>query len=143
MTVTELAIGATARRTGVPIETIRYYERIGLIAPPARNGTYRAYRAADIARLSFIRRARELGFTIEAIRALLGIAGDDRTDCAAVQSIGSAHLADIRARIADLAAMEAVLSRTIAQCGAGDGAACPLIEALSVSAHSPDNSRRR
>lgn len=127
-----LSIGAVSQRTGCNIETIRYYERIGLLPPPARNGRYRSFGAGDVARLVFVRRARELGFTLDEVRALLKLsAADGRSVCAEVRVISVAHLADVRARIADLRAMEQVLSSTIRECDAGRQPGCPLIAALS------------
>ncbi|MCF3946167.1 helix-turn-helix domain-containing protein [Acidiphilium sp. AL] len=142
----DVTISEAARRTACPIETIRYYERIGLVAPPPRNGKYRAYRPEDLARLGFIRRARELGFGLDAIRALLRLAASGSETCANMQMIAEIRLADIRARIADLAAMEHVLAETITRCEFGNDAACPLIEVLSQRVpliYSPESSRRR
>jgi MerR family transcriptional regulator, mercuric resistance operon regulatory protein len=127
-----LPIGELSRRTGCNVETIRYYERIGLLPPPARNGRYRSVSAGDEARLVFVRRARELGFTLEEIRALLKLSAiDSGCACGEVREISAAHLADVRARIADLRAMECVLAAAIRQCDAGQQPGCPLIEALS------------
>jgi MerR family mercuric resistance operon transcriptional regulator len=127
-----IAIGEVSRRTGCNIETIRYYERIGLLPAPDRQGRFRRYRAGDVQRLTFVRRARELGFTLDEVRALLMLsATDDQTVCAEVRDISAAHLANVRARIADLRAMERTLTSSIRQCDAGKRPGCPLIEALS------------
>lgn len=127
-----IPIGELSRRTGCKIETIRYYERIGLLPPPDRMGRYRRFGAADVRRLAFVRRSRELGFTLDEVRALLKLsASDGRSACAEVREISATHLSDVRARIADLRAMERVLAGAIRQCDAGQQPGCPLIEALS------------
>jgi MerR family transcriptional regulator, mercuric resistance operon regulatory protein len=133
----EIPIGALSRRTGCNIETIRYYERIGVLPHPRRNGRYRCYRPEEIGRLVFVRRARELGFTLDEVRALLGLAavhGD--SVCAEVREIAAAHLAAVRAKIADLAAMERSLANAVRRCDAGELQGCPLIDALSARAES-------
>ena len=125
-------IGELSRHTGCNIETIRYYERIGILPPPARNGRYRSFGTDDVARLTFVRRARELGFTLDQVGALLKLAAvDGDSACAEVREISAAHLADVRARVADLRAMERVLATAIRQCDAGQQPGCPLIDALS------------
>ena len=127
-----IPIGELSRRTGCNIETIRYYERIGVLPPPRRIGRYRSFDAGDVARLVFVRRARELGFTLDEVRALLKLAAaGDRGTCAEVREISVAHLSDVRARIADLRAMEHVLAAAVRQCDAGQQPGCPLIDALS------------
>jgi MerR family transcriptional regulator, mercuric resistance operon regulatory protein len=125
-------IGDVSRRTGCSIETIRYYERIGLLPSPDRHGRYRRYGPSDVKRLVFVRRARELGFTLDEVRALLKLSETDGTSaCNEVRKISAAHLADVRKRIADLRAMDRVLSSAIHQCDAGQQPGCPLIDALS------------
>src|SRR3546814_1116314 len=95
-----LIIGELARRTGTKVETVRYYEKIGLLAPPGRTqGNYRIYSEADLARLSFIRRTRDLGFSIDQIRMLLSLSDDASRDCATVDAIASAHLAEIERKL--------------------------------------------
>jgi MerR family mercuric resistance operon transcriptional regulator len=127
-----IAIGELSRRTGCNVETIRYYERIGLLPSPDRYGRYRSYASADIKRVTFVRRARELGFTLDEVRALLVLsATDGRSICAEVREISTTHLADVRARIADLRAIERVLAAAIRQCDMGKQPGCPLIEVLS------------
>lgn len=130
----EIAIGELSRRTGCNMETIRYYERIGLLPKPRREkgGRFRRYDSDDVARLRFIRRARQLGFTLDEVRALLRVAtGDGENVRAEARSIATAHVTEIRAKIADLQAMEAVLSDAICECDAGERPRCPLIEVLS------------
>ena len=124
-------IGELSRRTGCNIETIRYYERIGLLPAPERRGRYRSYGPDDVGRLGFVRRARELGFTLDEVRALLGLAAGGRASCADARDLAAAHLEDIRARIADLRRMQRVLADTVRACDAGNDACCPLIAALS------------
>ena len=126
-----ISIGEASRRTGCNIETIRYYERIGVLPAPARAGRYRRFAAAEVRRLAFVRRARELGFTLREVRALLQLSDGARdAACEEVQQIGAAHLADIRARIADLRAMERILDAAVRECHSGRHNGCPLIEAL-------------
>lgn len=125
-----IAIGELSRRTGCNIETIRFYERIGLLPTAARRGRYRSYAAADTGRLSFVRRARELGFTLEEIRALLGISTAGQVSCADAREIAAAHLMKVRRRLVDLRRMERVLAATVRACDTGDHAGCPLIDTL-------------
>lgn len=125
-----LTIGALARQSGVHLETIRYYERIGLLpAPPRATSGYRRYEGATVARLRFIRRGRELGFGIDAIRTLLQLADHPELPCAAADQLARAHLAEVDARIADLQAMRGVLAE-ITCCDSVSAAHCRLIEVL-------------
>jgi MerR family mercuric resistance operon transcriptional regulator len=129
-----IQIGELSRRTGCNIETIRYYERIGLLPAPARSaGRYRVYETGDVRRLTFIRRARELGFTLDAVRALLGLSDDGSAACPEVRELAANHLAEVRARIADLQAMERVLADAVRRCAAGELPGCPIIDALSAA----------
>ena len=125
-------IGTAARRAGVNIETIRYYEREGVVPKPARgaNGR-RVYGEAEIGRLAFVRRARELGFTLVEIRALARLAAGPAAACDEVLTMTRAHLAGVRRKIADLVRLERVLARLAAQCGRGRPRPCPVIEALA------------
>lgn len=127
-----ILIGELSKRTGCNIETIRYYERIGVIPKPARRGRYRSYRPADVSRLSFARRARELGFTLNDVRALLRLAAGDQASCVKARDLAASHLKDVRARIADLQRMEAVLAKTVRACDRGNDAGCPLIDTLAA-----------
>jgi len=129
-----LPIGEVARRTGCTIETIRYYERVGLVPAPPRRGSYRSYGEEHVRRLRFIRRARQLGFTLDEVRALLRLAAGGHASCDEARALATAHLAGVRARIADLRRMEQALGAAIRACARGDAACCPLIEAL----HEPD-----
>jgi MerR family mercuric resistance operon transcriptional regulator len=126
-----IGIGALSKHTGTNIETIRYYERVGLLPVPARTaGGYRVYATDHLKRLSFVRRARALGFSIGEVRTLLRLADERKRSCAEIRVVAAAHLEDVRARIADLRRMERVLKATVARCAANQRARCPVIEAL-------------
>ncbi len=126
-----IAIGALAKHTSTNIETIRYYERVGLLPAPARSaGGYRLYATDHLKRLNFVRRARALGFSIGEIRTLLRLADERKRPCAEVRLVAEAHLTDVRAKIADLKRMERVLRTTVARCAQGRRSDCPVIEAL-------------
>ena len=130
----EIAIGDLSRRTGCNIETIRYYERISLLPKPRRErgGRFRRYDSDDIARLRFIRRARQLGFTLDEVRGLLRLAaGEGNRVRWEVRNLVAAHVEDIRAKIADLQAMERVLTEAMCECEAEREPRCPLIDILS------------
>lgn len=131
MSIRTLRIGDLSRKTDCNIETIRYYERIGLIPAPPRVGRYRTYGMTDLRRLRFIRRARALGFTLDEIRALLTLAADSAETCAKVQKVAAVHLADVRAKISALQAMERVLADALNACADGEHTGCPIIETLS------------
>ncbi|MGH7409985.1 MAG: MerR family transcriptional regulator [Candidatus Methylomirabilis sp.] len=127
-----LAIGMVSKRTGCNIETIRYYERTGLLPSPARTPSrYRLYGLHHIKRLTFIRRARALGFSLDEIRTLLRLADGRKRPCGEVRVVAAAHLDDVRTKIADLRAMERVLMATVAKCRDGRRSDCAVIEALS------------
>ena len=134
MPASGFAIGELSRRTGCNVETIRYYERIGLLPRARRAGRYRNYDPTDAGRLAFIRRARELGFTLDEVRTLLALAAADPDSCHEARDLAMGHLADVRARIADLRRMERTLADHIRACDAGDNVACPLIESLRETA---------
>ena len=121
-----------ARATGCNLETIRYYETAGILPPPARTDAgHRTYGASDVQRLRFVLRARELGFSLGDVRGLLGLGDGALRTCAEVREKTEAHLADVRAKIADLERIEAVLSRTAALCSGGDRPECPVLEAIA------------
>jgi MerR family mercuric resistance operon transcriptional regulator len=125
------SIGALAKRSGVHLETIRYYERIGLIPLPARTeGRHRLYQPAHSERLIFIRRCRELGFSLEEIRTLLGLAEGGESTCRKVKTVTLKHLDAIRCKIEDLQKLESVLAKLSAQCDQGRIEGCPVIDAL-------------
>lgn len=126
-----LAIGKVAERSGCPIDTIRYYEKEELITAPARSsGGHRLYDQSRIDRLSFIRRSRELGFSMDEVRELLAFVDRKGATCEQVRDIADLHLTDIRAKIADLRRMEHTLVELTSLCTGDDLPACPIIEAL-------------
>jgi len=129
---TDFSIGRLSGETGVNIETIRYYERIGLMAkPPRSGGGRRLYDSAASRRLGFIRRARELGFSIDEIRALIAMSSG-KGRCADVYALTVQHLSDVRAKIADLKKLERTLAKAAERCVRDVSADCPIIDALSA-----------
>jgi MerR family mercuric resistance operon transcriptional regulator len=130
-----LTIGRLAALSGVNLETVRYYERIGLMPAPGRTaGGHRVYDAPHGHRLSFIRRGRELGFGIEAIRTLLALAAPGHRSCDDVRAVAVARLDEVRAKLADLARLEAILAQTVSACESHLSApACPVLEMLETS----------
>lgn len=127
-----LAIGELGRLTNTKVETIRYYERIGLLSAPARtSGNYRAYGAEHLNRLSFIRRSRDLGFSLDQVRALLDLAGQRERDCGTVDVIAGKHLAEVDRKLADLSALRRELAALISTCEGGTVAECRILEALA------------
>lgn len=126
-----VTIGTLSERTGCKIETIRYYERIGVMnRSPRSAGGYRLYGTEDLKRLNFVRRARELGFGLPEIRALLDFADRKNPSCREVSNLAAGHLADVRSKIRDLRRMGRVLEQLIADCAGGTLPHCPLLEAL-------------
>lgn len=137
-----LTIGRVAKAAGCKVQTIRYYEQIGLLPRPARSrGNQRLYGQSDIDRLAFIRHARELGFPLEAIRALLSLADTPEQSCAAADSIARAQLEAVEQRISRLLSLRAELQRMLEQCQGGRIAECRVIEALGDPA--PDAAEMR
>ena len=127
-----LTIGHLARQTGTKVETIRFYEKNGLLPEPSRTeGNYRAYEPDHLNRLSFIRRARDLGFSLDQIRALLTLSDNRGQSCAAVDAIASEHRVEVEKKITDLMALKAELDRMIDQCECGIVDDCRIIETLS------------
>lgn len=126
-----LSIGELSQDTGVNIETIRYYERIGVMPKPARTkGGHRAYDATQLKRLAFIKRSRELGFSLNEIRALLDLVDAGTYTCSEVHDMTVEHLANVKRKIADLRRMEQVLKQMAAECSRGDVPDCPIVDAL-------------
>jgi MerR family mercuric resistance operon transcriptional regulator len=120
-----------ARATGCNLETIRYYEKIGIMPDPPRSTKgYRSYDNAHVKRLKFVMRSRDLGFSIEEVRGLLGLVDDRSRTCADVQLIAEDHLTDVQAKIADLQRIERVLSDTVARCTGDAAPECAVIDAL-------------
>lgn len=131
-----LSIGELSRNTGVNIETIRYYERIDVMPKPARTeGGHRVYDATQLKRLAFIKRSRELGFSLNEIRALLNLVDAGTYTCSEVHNMTVEHLANVKRKIADLRRMEQVLKQMAAECSRGDVPDCPIVDAL-FDAHS-------
>jgi len=130
----EIRIGDLSQRTGCNIETIRYYERVGLLPQPPRSPSrYRLYDGNDVRRLMFVRRSRELGFSLDEVRTLLALSADSGHEtCAEVRELAADHLEGIRRKIADLRAMERVLAESVRRCDAGQTHGCPLIDSLSA-----------
>lgn len=120
-----------AARTGCNLETIRYYERAGLLpSPPRSAGGHRLYDATHVDRLRFVRRARELGFALEEIRALLGLADERYRSCTRAHAVATNHLQDVQRKVRDLRRIERTLTAMVAKCADGTLVECPLIEDL-------------
>ena len=129
------SIGELARPTGTKVETIRYYERIGLLPTPARTGSnYRAYTRQHLARLNFIRRGRDLGLSLDHVRQLLRLADDPDQPCTEVGRIARQHLIEVERKLADLSALATELRRLIEECSRGPIAECRVIKALAPAA---------
>jgi len=121
-----------ARRTGCNLETIRYYEKIGMMPEPPRTASgYRIYDDTHVARLRFILRGRELGFSIEELRGLLSLVDRGTQTCAEVQALTERHLANVRTKIADLRRIEKVLADTAARCSGEEVPECSVLETLA------------
>lgn len=127
-----LKIGEIAKATGTNVETVRYYERIGLLPRPERtSANYRSYAPSHIDRLSFIRHARGLGFDIADIRSLLDLADQPERDCGQVDRIASGHLQAVEKKIARLSVLRDELSRMLRQCRGGQVGTCRIMEVLA------------
>ena len=130
---TPLTIGRLAGVTGVHIETIRYYEKIGMLAKPARSaGGYRHYAPEHVATLNFIRRSRELGFPLETIRDLIQL-NEGGACCEKARAVTVAHRADVRRKISDLKKLDRALSTLVDDCQPARWPVCPIMEALTRS----------
>jgi len=126
-----LSIGKLSKQCGVNIETIRYYEKIGVMPAPSRSaGGYRIYGADHLKRLSFVRRSRRLGFSLDEIRGLLRLVDGHAYTCAQVHALTLDHLAEIRRKIADLKRLERVMAEMAAQCSGESVPECPIVDAL-------------
>jgi MerR family mercuric resistance operon transcriptional regulator len=129
-----LSIGTLSARTGVSIETIRYYERAGLLpAPPRTPGRHRAYDARHTQRLCFIKRGRELGFSLDDIRTLLQLADLGRPAWSQARKLTLRQLADVRGKIASLKLLERALKDMTDACQPGNQCSCPILDALSAA----------
>ena len=128
---TPLTIGRLAEATGVHVETIRYYEKIGMLAKPARSaGGYRHYAPEHVATLNFIRRGRELGFPLETIRDLLRL-NEGGACCETARAVTMAHRDEVRRKIADLKRLDRALNTLINECQPDRWPQCPIMDALS------------
>ena len=126
-----MKISTVAANSGCNLETIRYYERIGLMPPPERTPKgYREYSEADVERLRFISRGRGLGFSLQEIRSLLRLAQDPGISCSEVDQLARKHLDDILLRLKDLQRMARKLERTIYHCGGGQRGECTILDSL-------------
>lgn len=129
---TGFSIGELARLSGCKVQTVRYYEQIGLLPLPLRtSGNHRVYGADQASRLAFIVNARGLGFPLDSIRALLDLGADPSEPCERINQIAAAHLEDVEARLDRLSALKAELERVIGQCAGGQVADCRIVQALS------------
>ncbi|GAC1417246.1 MAG: helix-turn-helix domain-containing protein [Acidobacteriaceae bacterium] len=133
--VDDFSIGALAKAVGVKVVTIRYYEQIGLLPSPARtDGNYRSYKLADAEKLRFVRRCRELGFSLEQIRELFRLSSEDAGTCEEVCAIADRHLKSVERKVADLQRMASELRRISLSCsGSRSMAECRIIETISNS----------
>lgn len=126
-----MMIGAMSKATGCNIETIRYYERIGvLLKPPRTPGGLRSYDQIHLKRLNFVRRSRELGFSLNEVRQMLRLVDGGDVTCDQVHDMALEHLADVGAKIRDLMRMKQILKATAAKCKGGKTPECPIIDAL-------------
>jgi MerR family mercuric resistance operon transcriptional regulator len=135
-----LTIGQLSQLTGVNIETIRYYEKIRVLPVPSRaeNGR-RVYGPTERRILAFVRRSRELGFSLDEVRALMRLGGPQKASCREVREIAANHLDDVRAKINDLRKLERLLTKTVAQCTGTTAPECPVLDILDVQ--SPSRTR--
>jgi DNA-binding transcriptional MerR regulator len=131
-TMPRFSIGEIARQAACQVQTIRYYEQIKILPRPARTeGGHRLYAPDHLERLQFVRRSRELGFALDAVRELLRLADRREDDCATVDRIASEHLAEVRQKISQLRTLERELKRMVTGCNHGKIADCRIIGALS------------
>ena len=127
----EFSIGTLSERSGVNVETIRYYEKIGVMPIPARSAAgYRIYDLDHLRRLHFVRRGRELGFSLDELRGLLYLVDGHNYSCGQVHALTVEHLKDIRQKIIDLRRLEQVMSDMAKQCKGDQLPECPIIDAL-------------
>jgi MerR family mercuric resistance operon transcriptional regulator len=127
-------IGNLAKLTGVNLESIRYFERIGLLKPAERTEAgHRLFAPEHVERLLFIRHARDMGFSQDDVRTLLRLSDGELTSCGEVKDIASAHLDSIRQRIEKLQRLELLLASTVTKCSGGKVPTCPVIQALTDS----------
>ncbi len=128
----KLTIGYLAKETETKVETVRWYEKVGLLGTPARSeGNYRLYATDDLKRLRFIRRARALGFSLDQVRALLDLAAQKENDCHSADVMATEHLAEIDRKISDLTALRRELAAVVSTCSGGTVAECRVLEAFA------------
>ena len=126
-------VGEAARRAGLPVKTMHYYEEIDLVVPGRRGNGYRDYDDADVHKLRFVSRARGLGFSIEDCRILLSLWSDPGRASADVREIASRHLAGIERKLAELESLRGVLAHLVASCHGDDRPDCPILEDLAAA----------
>jgi MerR family mercuric resistance operon transcriptional regulator len=127
----DLSIGSLSQQTGVKVETIRYYEKIKVMPKPGRNAAgYRVYGSAHVKRLHFVRRGRELGFSLDELRRLLALVDGHSYTCSQIHELTIAHVEDIRRKIADLRRLERAMTDMAAKCTRNQIPECPVIDAL-------------
>lgn len=125
--------GELARRTGVNIETIRYFENIGVLATPERTeGGHRIYNEEHVRTLGFVRRARNLGFTPQEVRAILALGGPGKACCGEVRTIAEHHLEQVRAKLADLVELERLLTRSVEDCSGKAAPECAVMDLIEA-----------
>lgn len=135
----EFTIGELSKQTQVIVETIRYYEKIGLMPdPPRSSGGYRMYSDAHLQRLTFIRRSRELGFSQPEVRKLLTLVDEHNYTCGEIREMTEKQLRSVQSKIRDLQSLEQALGSMVSECKGGDIPVCRIIDILSV-APSTDN----
>jgi len=124
-------IGTAAERTGLPAKTIRYYEEIGLVSPARRDNGYRDYGDSDLHKLSFLQRARSLGFSVEDCRQLLSLYEDDSRSSADVKALAEARIEAIDRKLAELNSLKATLAHLVHACHGDERPECPILDSLA------------
>lgn len=119
------------QRSGIPRKTLRYYEEIGLVVPGRKDNGYRNYSMDEVARLKFVRRSRDLGFSIEDCRSLLELWADTSRASADVRQIASRHLAEVESKLAELRAMQTTLAGLVSACEGSTSPECPILRDLA------------
>ena len=127
-----MKIGDAAKRSGLPVKTVRYYADIGLVEPARQTNGYRDYGDAELRRLSFIGRARAFGFSIDECRRLLGLYDDPNRASSDVKALAEAHVTALDRKLAELHTLRDELSAIASECAGDDGARCPIIEHLAA-----------
>lgn len=128
-----MKIGDAAKRSGLPVKTVRYYADIGLVTPARSANGYRTYGEAELKRLSFIGRARAFGFSIDECRSLLGLYEDENRASSDVKSLAEDHIAALDRKLAELRTLREELAAIASACAGDDQARCPIIDHLSAS----------